>query len=71
VQPLPRAQPPKKITAKQLDSSSAATLRAYATGLDNGILADALRRLADEGESASSAKDSEALESVEQKRPEE
>lgn len=70
VQPLPSAEAPNINNVKQLDSRSVAALRAHAVRLADPGLADALRRLADCGEAATSAKDSQALERVEEKRSE-
>jgi hypothetical protein len=49
VQPRPPSGPPRKNFVKQLDSLSAATLRAYAERLADPGLAAALRRLAEHG----------------------
>jgi hypothetical protein len=69
VQPRPPSGRPRKNSLKQLDSLSAATLRAHAERLADPGLAAALRRLADHG-AAPSGNEHEALEGVKKKRPE-
>ena len=69
VQPRSFSGRPKKNIAKQIDSLSAATLRAHAERLADPRLAAALRHLADQG-TVLSGNQHEALEGEKKQRPE-